>query len=554
MAKIIECVPNISEGRNKKIIDDVLEAIEKSSEDVKILDVSIGADTNRTVITFAGSPDGVEKAAFSCIKKASELIDMSNHHGAHPRQGCVDVCPFIPISDVSMDECTEIAKRVGEKAGKELGVPIYLYGYAASTKERSELSFVRKGEYESLKEKLPKLIPDFGAKEFNDTVRKSGAINISSRDFLIAYNINLNTKSKAIASEIAFKIREAGKSKRNEFGKLVKDSNGEIVKIPGLFKCVKAIGWYIDEYGAAQISINLTNYKITPLHILFEACVKEAELLGVRVTGSEIVGLLPKEVLILAGKYFVNKSKCPTGLSEDELIHIAEKSFGLSEIEKFKASEKIIENRISDNLKFKNMKLSNFINEFSKATPTPGGGSASALAAAIGSALGAMVASLTPMKNGYEKTLLDLSEVGEKLIGYMEQMKNAIDLDSGAFDKVINAVRLPKKTDEDKNIRNLAIQNGYKYATEIPLETAKTCVKVLKELILVAKMGNPNSASDVQVGALLAFAGFEGAVINSEINLSSIEDNKFNESIKKEIDEMREIALNYKEEVFSILK
>lgn len=349
MNRIIECVPNVSEGRDKQIINAVVNAIRNSSDKIQLLGIDSGYDTNRTVITFVGEPEDVEEAAFQCIKKTYELIDMSVHKGVHPRQGCTDVCPFIPISGVTMEECVAMAKRVGNRVGAELGLPVYLYGYAASNKEREDLSFVRKGEYESLKDKLHTLKPDFGPSEFNNSVKKGGAINISARDFLIAYNINLNTKDRTLANEIALNIRESGRAKRDENGEIVRDEKGQIIKVLGLLKGVKAIGWYIDQYGIAQVSINLVNYKITPLHLLFETCAKEAEKLGIKVTGSELVGLIPKEAILEAGRYFLKKSNRSIGIPERELINIAVKFLGLEEISPFKIDEKIIEYKINEN-------------------------------------------------------------------------------------------------------------------------------------------------------------------------------------------------------------
>jgi len=355
--KIIECVPNISEGRNKQDINAIVEAIKKSSDKIQILDVDPGFDTNRTVITLVGESDVIAEAAFQCIKKSHELIDMSAHSGAHPRQGCTDVCPFVPVSNVSMDECTELARELGKRVGTELGIPVYLYGYAAATKERENLPFVRKGEYEGLKEKLPTLKPDFGPCKLTGTAKKSGAINISARDFLIAYNINLNTRNRSLAQEIAFNISETGRAKRDANGNIIRDKNGKAIKQPGRLKAVKGIGWYIGEYGIAQVSFNLTNYKLTPLHLLFETCADEANKLDLQVTGSELVGLIPKEAILEAGRYFLRKAKHSTGVPERELIHIAIKSLGLDELTPFDIDKKVIEYKIAGEAKLCSMKL-----------------------------------------------------------------------------------------------------------------------------------------------------------------------------------------------------
>ena len=541
--KIIECVPNISDGRNKQIIDAVVDAIKKSSDKISVLDVDPGFDTNRTVITFVGSPEEVEEAAFQCIKKSSELIDMNTQQGSHPRQGCTDVCPFVPVSDVTMEECIEISKRLGKRVGNELGIPVYLYGYSASTDERENLAFVRKGEYESLSEKLPVLKPDFGPCEFNNTVKQAGAVNISARDFLIAYNINLNTRDVSLAKKIALNIREAGKAKRDNDFKIVKDENGKTVKIPGLLKSVKGIGWYIEEYGIAQLSINLTNYKLTPLYELFETCVEEASKLGLRVTGSELVGLIPKEAILEVGRYYLKKAKRATGVPERELIHIAVKSLGLDELTPFDVNEKVVEYKTAKVAKLCSMKLDDFIDEVGKDSPAPGGGSVAALAGALGAGLGSMVAALTPAKRGYEATLEPLTNRGEKLIQSLESLKKGIDLDTDAFNDVIAAMRLPKKTPEDKTARLAAIQAGYKTATLVPFNTAETCVNIIEELLEVAEIGNPNSASDVGVGALMAYAGFEGAALNVNINLPSIKDENFKNDMKVKTLELRKRAI-----------
>ena len=548
MKKLVECVPNISEGRNKQVIDGVVDAI-KSVSGIEVLDVDPGADTNRTVITFVGEIESAEEAAFQCIKKSYELIAMSRHSGAHPRQGCTDVCPFIPIAGVTMDDCVKMAKKLGGRVGNELGIPVYLYGYAASSEERQNLACVRKGEYESLPEKLGTLRPDFGSERFNDVVKKAGDINISARDFLIAYNINLNTRDRALAQEIALNIREAGRAKRDEKGEIVRDKDGKAIKIPGRLKAVRGIGWYIEEYGIAQISINLTNYYITPLYTLFEACVDEATKLGLRVTGSELVGLIPKEAILDVGRYFLKKSNRSTGVPERELVHIAVKSLGLDELTPFDMNEKIIEYRISPSGKLCNMKLDDFIDEVGRDSPAPGGGSVAALAGSLGAGLGSMVSSLTPAKKGYESTLEVLSGKGDKLSGYLESLKRGVDLDTEAFNDVIAAMRMPKGTDEEKKIRDEAIEEGYKKATLVPFDTARDCVGILEELEEVAKIGNPNSASDVGVGTLMAYAGFEGAVLNIRINLPNIKDEAFKNDLNSKIEDIRSNAVKYRDNI-----
>ncbi|HJO92521.1 MAG TPA: glutamate formimidoyltransferase [Victivallales bacterium] len=551
MNRIIECVPNISEGRNKQVIDSVVETIKNAAEGIQVLDVDPGYDTNRTVITFVGEPEAVEEAAFQCIKKSYELIDMSAHKGAHPRQGCTDVCPIVPVKDITMEECVEIAKRLGKRVSDELGLPVYLYENAASDEERENLAFVRKGEYEGLSEKLSVLKPDFGPCRYNDIVKKGGAINISAREFLIAYNINLNTRDRALARDIAFAVREAGRAKRDENWKIIRYEDGTAVKIPGRLKSVKGIGWYIDEYGIAQLSFNLTNYKLTPLHVLFDASVEEAEKSGLRVTGSELIGLIPKDAILEAGRHYLKKAERNTGVPESELIHIASKSLGLNEITPFDMNERVLEYNIFKQGQLCTMKLDDFIDEVGKDSPAPGGGSVSALAGALGAGLGSMVACLTPAKRGYESTLEPLSARSEKLISCLEKLKKGIDLDTDAFNDVMTAMRMPKKTDEEKARRREAIQAGYKTATLVPYDTAETCVKAIKELLEVAELGNPNSASDVGVGALMTYAGFEGAALNVNINLPAIKDDVFRAEMKAKIETLRAKAIEYRDEVLA---
>jgi len=536
--RIVECVPNISEGRNKQLIDAVVDAI-KSVSGIDVLDVDPGFDTNRTVITFVGEPENVKEAAFICIKKSHELIDMCKHKGEHPRQGCTDVCPFIPVSGITMDECVTMAKELGKRVGTELGLPVYLYGYAGSSEERKNLAFVRKGEYECLSEKITTMKPDFGPTSFNETVKKGGAIQISARDFLIAYNVNLNTRDKSLAHDVALSIREAGRAKRDEKGEIVKDKDGKTVNVLGLLKEVKAIGWYIEQYGVAQISINLTNYHTTSLAKLFDTCSEQATKLGLRVTGSELVGLIPKDAIVDAGRYFLKKAGRSEGVPDKEAIHIAVKSLGLDELTPFKMEEKIIEYKIEKTAKLCGMRLDDFIDEVGKDSPAPGGGSVAALAGALGSGLGSMVASLTPAKKGFENTLEPLSKRGKMLIANMEKLKRAIDEDTEAFNDVMSAMRMPKNTPDEKTARDASIEKGYKKATLVPFETAKICVSTIEELLEVAEKGNPNSASDVGVGALMAYAGFEGAILNVKINLPNIKDETFKKDLYSKIEDLR---------------
>ena len=536
MAKIVECVPNFSEGRDMGIIDAITNEI-KSVSDVKLLDVDPGADTNRTVVTFIGTPEGVEEAAFLAIKKASEIIDMKQHKGAHARMGATDVCPFVPVSEVTMEDCIEIAKKVGKRVGDELNIPIYLYEEAASKPEWRNLAVVRSGEYEGLASKLskPEWKPDFGPAKFNE---QSGATAISAREFLIAYNINLNTKDKKLANEIAFNIREMGRAKRDADTEIIRDEKGVSIKMPGKYKNVKSVGWYIDEYGRAQISMNLTNYKITPIYTIFEDCVQEAEKFGVRVTGSEIVGLVPKQSLLAAGKYFLNKMGKSAAVPEEELIHFANLSLGLSEVSPFNIEEKIIEYQVEKTGPLASMKICDFINEVTIDSPAPGGGSVAALSGSLGAALGAMVSNLTVGKQGYEEQFDKLEEHGSILAKTQKQLMDGIDKDTEAFNDVIDAMRMPQRTPSDKEKRNVKMEIGYKKATEIPLENAKNCLNSFDHLDFIARNGNINSISDAGVGALMAYAGLVGTVMNVRINLPNISDKEFVNNMIKETDHM----------------
>ena len=539
MAKIVECVPNFSEGRDLSIIKQITDVIENVS-DVKLLDVDPGADTNRTVVTFIGTPSAVKEAAFLAIKKASEIIDMRKHKGAHARQGATDVCPFVPVSEVTMEDCVEIAKQVGERVGKELGIPIYLYEEAASSEKRRNLAFVRSGQYEGLADKFknPELKPDFGPCEMTDTVYKAGATAISAREFLIAYNINLNTKDKKHANEIAFNIREMGRAKRGVDTEIIRDEKGFSIKMAGKYKNVKSVGWYIDEYQRAQVSMNLTNYKITPIHTIFEDCCHEAEKIGVRVTGSELVGLVPKEALLQAGRYYMQKMGKSISVPDEEIIHHAVLSLGLSEITPFKNEEKIIEYFVEKPGQLISMTVKDFINEVCVDSPAPGGGSVAALAGGLGAALGAMVTNLTMGKVGYEEYFNKLEEHGVELAKLMKSLTLGIDKDTEAFNDVIDAMRLPQRAPEEIKIRDAKMLEGYKKATEIPLDNARACLASFDHLEYIAKHGNQNSASDAGVGALMAYAGLVGTVMNVRINLPNISDKEFVDNMIKATDTM----------------
>lgn len=539
--KLVECVPNFSEGRDKTVLDAIAKEIETTDE-VKLLDVDPGADTNRTVVTFVGTPKGVKEAAFKAIKKASELIDMSKHSGTHARMGATDVCPFVPVSGVTMEDCVEIAKEVGERVGKELNIPVYLYENAATKPDRQNLAIVRKGEYEGLEDKLkdPEWKPDFGPAKFNE---KSGATIIGAREFLIAYNVNLNTRDKKLATQIALNIRENGRLKRDANNKIVKDENGVSVRTPGTLKETKAVGWYIDEYGIAQISINLTNYKITPFYSIYEECAKQAREMGLVATGSELVGLIPKEAMLEAGRYYLERQGKSPGLPEAELIFTAIKSMGLEEISPFDPNKKIIEYCFKpETPQLVDMKVNAFIDEVSMDSPAPGGGSVAAVSGALGAGLSSMVANLTIGKKGYEEHFEILKKTAVKCQEIKDKLVIAVDADTDAFNLIIAANRMPKKTDEQKSERNKALQNAYKEAAKVPLTTTRLCREILDSILVVAEKGNVNSITDAGVAALSANAGVKGAAMNVKINLEPIEDIDFNKQMLKQTEQLEKEA------------
>jgi len=532
--KIVECVPNFSEGRDKEKIKTITDEIAKT-KGVTLLDVDPGEATNRTVVTFVGAPEGVKEAAFRAIKKASEVLDMSKHKGAHSRMGATDVCPFVPVADVTMEDCVKIANEVGERVARELSIPVYLYEEAATKPERRNLAVVRKGEYEGLPEKLkdPGWKPDYGEPVFN---KKSGATIIGAREFLIAYNINLNTRERKLAHEIALNIREQGRVKRDEKGKIIRDENGKIVKVPGKLKEVKGVGWYIDEYGIAQVSVNLTNYKITPLYKLFEECRKEARKLGLRVTGSELVGLIPKEAMLQTGRYYLEKQgKCP-GVPDEELIRTAVISLGMDQLYPFKPEEKIIEYTIAEKQELLSMNLREFSNELSTDSPAPGGGSVAALSGALGSALSSMVANLTYGKKEYRKANRRMKNLALQAQVLKDEFIDLIEKDAEAFNNVMSAMRLKKKTEEEKKKRDEAIEEATKKATLVPLEIMKKSERILDLAAVAEKKGNQNSVSDAGVAAIMADAACEGGYLNVIINLGNIKDEEFKKSIKAEVD------------------
>jgi glutamate formiminotransferase/formiminotetrahydrofolate cyclodeaminase len=534
--QLIECVPNISEGRNIDTINKIAREVE-TVEGVKLLDIDPGKATNRTVITFVGEPKNVIEAAFRLIKKAAELIDMSKHSGEHPRFGATDVCPLVPIAGITMEETAKYAHQLGKRVGQELGIPGYFYENAATEEKRKNLASCRAGEYEGLKEKLanPKWKPDFGPTEFNTNIEKTGAIAISARDFLIAYNVNLNSTSTRRANAIAFDIREAGRIKREgnfATGKKVLDKNGNPIRIPGKLKAVKGIGWFIEEYGIAQISYNLTNINITPMHVAFDETVQAADKRGLRVTGSELIGLIPLQAMLDAGDYFLKKQQRSLGISEAEKIKIAVKSLGLDDLKPFNPDEKIIEYLLKDDTKkLVDLTVSNFAEETAGESMAPGGGSIAAYVGTLGVSLGTMVANLSAHKAGWDDQWEYFSEWAEKGQAYKNKLLYLVDEDTNAFNKIIDGFRMPKKTDEEKLARKNAIEEATKYATEIPfqvMETSFNSMEVMKEMCY---KGLQNSLSDAGVGILCAKTAVTGAYFNVRINAKDIKDRTFAEDI-----------------------
>jgi glutamate formiminotransferase / formiminotetrahydrofolate cyclodeaminase len=528
--KIIECVPNFSEGRDMGVIKQITDAIE-SVEGVKLLDVDPGKDTNRTVVTFVGDPDTVAEAAFLGVKKASEVIDMSRHHGQHPRMGATDVCPFIPVSGITMEETIVYARKVAERIGSELEIPVYCYENASFSKERKNLASCRSGEYEGLRKKLsdPDWKPDYGPARFNE---KSGATAVGARDFLVAFNVNLNTTSTRRANAIAYDVREKGRPKREGdpiTGKILKDSNDNPVMIPGSLKSVKAIGWYIEEYGIAQISMNLTDISITPVHIAFDEVCRKADARGVRVTGSELVGLIPLKSLLDAGRYFLGKQKRSAGVSDDELIKIAVRSMGLNDIHPFNPDEKIIEfvMRERGGKRLIDMNLKSFMDETASESPAPGGGSVSAYIGSLGAALGTMVANLSGHKRGYDERWREFSDIAEKGKEIQNNLLLLVDEDTAAFNRILEAFALPKKSDEEKQVRKSAIQEATMHAVLVPLKVMETAFAGFEIVRYMVEKGNPNSITDAGVGALALRSCVKGAFLNVRINASGLDDKEF---------------------------
>jgi len=553
--KLMECVPNFSEGRDMAILEAIANAM-KAVKNVSLLDMDPGADTNRTVYTLAGEPDAVVEAAFQGIKKAAELIDMTKHKGEHPRMGATDVCPFIPISDMSMEECVEYAKKLGKRVGEELNIPIYLYEHAASKPEWKNLATVRSGEYEALADKAkdPAWKPDFGPHSFN---AKSGATAISAREFLIAYNINLNTRDKKKAHDIALSIRESGRVARDENGKMIKDANGKKVMTPGLFKNCKAVGWYIDGYNRAQISINLTNYKFTPPHLVLDKVRELAREKGLEVTGSELVGLIPKAAILESGKHYLAKMNESTGIPEKMIMETAIQSMGLAELGPFDLDKKVIEYAIAKEDRLATMRVDDFCDLLSTDAPAPGGGSVAALCAAMSGALSAMVSNLTVDKKGYEgvqEKALALAPLGQCI---KERALHCIDVDTDAFYAMMDAMRLPKKTDEESTYRDQQIEKCTQGAIIAPLDTLRISLEALELAKEVAAIGNINALSDAGVAALTALAAAKAANYNVLINIAGITDAKFKEhtlaEAKSLIGKCEALALEVEKDVSSRL-
>jgi len=554
MRELVECVPNFSEGRDRLVIDRIVAAIAEV-DGVKVFDVDPGADTNRTVVTFIGPPEAVAQAAFAGIRQAAELIDMRKHSGAHPRMGATDVCPFIPVSGVTMEDCTRLARQVGQRVAEELRIPVYLYEDSATRPERRNLADIRQGEYEGLVVKLsdPEWAPDFGEARFNP---QSGATVMGAREFLIAYNINFNTRDRKLVNDIALNIRERGRAKRDDEGKIVRETDGTKVMVPGVFAGLKAIGWYIEEYGCAQLSMNITNYKESPVHEIFDEVCRQAAERGLRVTGSELVGLIPKAAVLSAGDHFLRKQGKSTGVPEEERVHIAVKSLGLDELVPFEARKKIIEYAVEEENppRLVRMNLRDFANELSTDSPAPGGGSVASLAGALGAALAAMVSNLTMGKKGYEEVQEEMVQIGIAGQQLKDEFLADIDLDTEAFDRLMDAFRLPKKSDEEKAARDAAVVEATKGAIAVPLRVLKRTIAALGLIRSVAEKGNQNSLSDAGVGGLMALAAARGACYNVLINLQGLADAGYVSRTRAEAAEALQVATDLAQEVATLVE
>ena len=536
MSPLVECVPNFSEGRDRSVIDAISRAISGVSE-VRLLDVDAGADTNRTVYTFVGTPDAVSEAAFRAAVQAASLIDMSKHQGAHPRMGALDVCPIVPVSGVTIDQCVEAARALGRRLAEALALPVYFYEYAATRPERRNLADIRAGEYEGLSRKLadPAWAPDAGPATFNERL---GATVVGAREFLIAYNVNVNTRDQKLANEVALNIREAGRLKRDSKNQVVTDKQGRELRVPGRLKAVRAIGWYIEQYRQAQVSVNLLSYRTTPLHEVFETTREEAGKLGLVVTGSELVGMTPLEPLVEAGRFYLRKQGRSAGLPERELVELAIHTLGLSQLSAFDPDKRVIEYAVRVAGPLASMSIERFADEVSSNSPAPGGGSVAALAGSLGAALAAMVANLTVGKKGYEPAWESSATLAERAQALKAALLVAVDDDTRAFDDVLAAMRLPKVTEEQQRAREAAIAAAYEKATAVPLATARLCLQALELAKEAAITGNRNSVSDAGVGALLAKAGLDAAILNVRINLPSVREGGFKTATLAEIAEL----------------
>ena len=559
--QIIECVPNFSEGRNKEVIKQITDVVEQM-EGVKLLDVDPGEATNRTVVTFVGEPSVVVETAFRCVQKAAQLIDMRQHHGAHPRMGATDVLPLIPVSGITLEECAVLARQLAERIAKELKVPCYCYEAAAKTPERRNLAVCRKGEYEALPKRMDVTseVPDYGVRKWDEQMARTGCTAVGARDFLIATNFNLNTTSTRRANAIAFDVREKGRPKReggSQVGKPMKDENGKVIMLPGTLKATKAIGWYIDEYGIAQVSMNITDINVTPLHIAFDEVCRCAQNRGIRVTGTEIVGLIPKRTLIEAGTYFLRKQNRSIGIPEEDIVKIAVKSMGLDDLKPFNPREKVIEYLLEDAdraPRLVDLTVKEFADETSRESPAPGGGTISAYMGAMGAALGTMVANLSSHKAGWDARWEEFSNWAEKGQAIQQELMLLVDEDTEAFNRIMAAFGLPKETEEEKAARSAAIQKATLFATEVPLHTMQASFKVFGLCRAMAEEGNPNSVSDAGVGVLAARAAVLGAGLNVKINASGLKDKATAERLIAEADTLIAKAKEAETEIMKIVE
>ncbi len=561
--RIIECVPNFSEGRNADVIKQITDVIE-AAKGVKLLDVDPGEATNRTVVTFVGEPEAVCDAAVAAIKRATELIDMRQHKGAHPRMGACDVCPLIPVSGITLEECAELARALAKRISEETNVPTYCYEAAAFKPERRNLAVCRAGEYEALPEKMmdEERKPDFGARPYDEGVAKTGATAVGARDFLVAVNYNLNTTSTRRANAIAFDVREKGRPMREGnpiVGKIMKDENGNTIMKPGTLKACKAIGWFIEEYGIAQVSMNMTNLSVTPLHVAFDEVCRAAEARGVRVTGAEIVGLVPKSALVDAGRHFLRKQNRSTGLPERELVRIAIESMGLGNLKPFNPDEKVVEYILEADQnkgvkKLVDMTCAGFAEETASESPAPGGGSISAYMGALAAALGTMVANLSSHKAGWDDRWEYFSNWADNGMAVMNELLYLVDEDTAAFNKIMDVFGMPKGTDEEKAARAAAMEAATLYATQVPLRTMKAAYKAFDVVRAMAEEGNPNSVSDAGVGALAARSAVMGACLNVKINAAGLKDRATAEALVKEAEEIQALAQKAEAEVLAVVE